>query len=140
MTPKEKRKQWALVNKEKMREYQRRYREKNKEKTNEAVRKSRKKHPNTEIEGHLKRTYGLSLVAYRSLVENQNGKCAICRGPPNGRVLKLVVDHNHETGKIRELLCDACNRALGFFKDDPSRLRAAAFYLEKHDVQKGRVR
>jgi hypothetical protein len=118
---------------EKRAEYSRRYREKNREKCNLASKASRRKHPETDIEGHLLRSYGITLKKYQALVEKQDGKCAICHGPPNGRVKKLVVDHNHETGKIRELLCDGCNRAIGFMKDDPEQLRAAALYLEKNE-------
>jgi hypothetical protein len=44
----------------------------------------------------------------------------------------LAVDHSHETGAFRGLLCHSCNRAIGLLGDDPARLRAAAEYLEDH--------
>jgi len=71
------------------------------------------------------------------LYEKQGQKCAICNnefGPlkPNDEVPRSAqLDHNHQTGKIREVLCRDCNMGLGQFKDNPIRLRAAADYLEK---------
>jgi len=126
--------EWRKANREKFREYQRKYRENNKEKCDEAIRRSKAKHPLTDVRGHLMRSYGLTLEQYEALVASQGGLCYICRGPPNGRVKKLSVDHNNTTGKLRKLLCDACNRALGFMKESPERLRAAAKYIEDHLV------
>lgn len=71
--------------------------------------------------------YGLSSEAFKSLEAGQNGACAVCRRP-NGRT--LCVDHCHKTGKIRGLLCDNCNRAIGLFVDDPTLMRQAAVYVE----------
>lgn len=53
--------------------------------------------------------------------------CAIC-----GSTKKTVVDHCHTTGSNRDTLCDLCNRGLGYFKDDPERMEAAAEYIRKH--------
>lgn len=70
---------------------------------------------------------------YRRLFEAQDGRCALCGrdyfGWGGGR-RPLVVDHCHETGKVRGLLCGSCNTALGRFGDNPARLRQAADYLE----------
>ena len=123
---------WRQENPEKNKKAQQEYRDKNREKCRAASQKSREKHPLTDVRGHLMRTYGLTLEQYEVLVESQDGLCYICHGPPNGRVKKLVVDHDHETKRLRKLLCDACNRALGFMKESPERLRAAAKYLEEH--------
>lgn len=69
--------------------------------------------------------HGLSVEEAR---EFRRGKvCAIC-----GSVDMLVVDHCHETGQIRDVLCDGCNRGLGGFQDDPVRLAAAIEYLKLH--------
>lgn len=57
----------------------------------------------------------------------QNGRCPICQ-----RIKKLVVDHEHGTGRIRALLCNRCNVGLGQFKDDLQLLKAAVKYLEAH--------
>lgn len=75
--------------------------------------------------------YGLSQTEYEALLTAQGGKCAIC-GTSDwpGKDHRPHVDHCHETGRVRGLLCDFCNRGLGMFSDDPARLRAAAVYLE----------
>lgn len=58
----------------------------------------------------LKKKYGLTLEQYHEILKKQDGKCAICKCLPNGN--HLAVDHNHETGKIRGLLCMKCNSVL----------------------------
>jgi hypothetical protein len=76
----------------------------------------------------LKRNYGIGLDFYEQLLGKQDGKCAICGEPENGRA--LAVDHDHGTGNIRGLLCTNCNNGLGRFRDDVSRLRNAIEYLK----------
>ncbi|MFA5052826.1 MAG: endonuclease VII domain-containing protein [Parcubacteria group bacterium] len=68
---------------------------------------------------------------YESFVENHHGKCDICGREPDGRWKQLNIDHCHKTGKLRGLLCSRCNRAIGYFDDDPRILRAAILYLKK---------
>jgi hypothetical protein len=76
--------------------------------------------------------YGMTAEEYRRRAAEQDGRCAICREEPeDGK--RLHVDHNHETGAVRALLCRWCNYALGNAKDDPERLRAMAAYLERHE-------
>lgn len=75
--------------------------------------------------------YGLTLDDYNVLLDAQDGQCAICPAKPSNRV--LAVDHCHETGRVRALLCGACNLGLGNFRDNPERLRRAAEYLEVHN-------
>jgi hypothetical protein len=88
--------------------------------------------------GHdLKKMYGITLDQYVAMEIAQNNVCAICNQretacDKKGIPRKMPVDHCHQTGKIRALLCTACNRALGLFKDNPSVLRNAANYIEKH--------
>jgi hypothetical protein len=72
--------------------------------------------------------YGLDIDKYQALCEQQNHQCAIC----SKVVDKLHVDHDHTTGKVRELLCMHCNTALGKFGDDIDVLQRAIDYLEKH--------
>lgn len=68
--------------------------------------------------------YGLSTLDYNKMFDEQGGKCKICN-----KELKLVVDHCHNTGKIRGLLCNGCNVGLGCFKDDKELLSLAVTYL-----------
>lgn len=74
----------------------------------------------------LLRNYGISGIEYSILLEKQKGVCFIC-----GKRQKksLAVDHCHKTGKIRGLLCDRCNRGLGFFKDSAENLLRASHYI-----------
>ena len=75
---------------------------------------------------NLKR-YGLTLEDYISLLNSQGNKCAICGGSDSRA---LNVDHDHQTGRIRGLLCTKCNTALGLLDEDTCCLRAALKYLE----------
>ncbi len=74
------------------------------------------------------RRHGTSASEYRDILAIQNGVCAICGTAPRSR--PLAIDHDHETDRLRGLLCARCNGALGMMKDDPALLRRAAFYLE----------
>lgn len=75
------------------------------------------------------RKYGIKPADFWALVEKQDGGCAICDTKPANPLL-LVVDHNHDTGKVRGLLCGGCNTGLGIFGDSPERLERALGYLE----------
>ena len=72
----------------------------------------------------LKSIYGISLTKYDEMVCAQEGRCLICK-----RTAQLHIDHNHMNGKVRGLLCAACNHGLGMFGDDPRLLMDAANYL-----------
>lgn len=80
----------------------------------------------------LRRKYGMSPEAYVAIYNSQNGLCAICGQKPEDRI--LVVDHNHTTGEIRELLCKFCNWTIGHAQENTSILASAIQYLEKHNV------
>jgi hypothetical protein len=98
-----------------------------------AYRRRRRLEPQVKLReraGHLKRKYGMTLEDYDRMLEAQGGGCAICGRPPREDI-SLHVDHDHVTGRVRGLLCFACNNTLGDFKDDPARLYAAAEYLTK---------
>jgi len=79
--------------------------------------------------------YGVSEEDYEKRLSDQNGVCAICEEPETSRQngldipRQLSVDHCHATGKVRGLLCFACNSGLGSFKDKPERLRRDIAYL-----------
>ena len=77
-------------------------------------------------------TETLPLAEYHRDRSNRNGlRCSICLSPPKeGR--RLHVDHDHNTGRVRGLLCGPCNRAIGLFRDKPEVMTAAAAYLVAH--------
>ena len=75
-------------------------------------------------------------VEYEILLKSQNGVCAICGQPEtlkhqNGRIISLAVDHCHQIGKIRGLLCHKCNSGIGYFNDDPDITERATKYLRQ---------
>jgi ribulose bisphosphate carboxylase small subunit len=78
------------------------------------------------------RTYGLTIEEYEALFEEQNGKCAICQLPPTEEF--LAVDHNHENGRVRGLLCRKCNAAIGLLQEDYKILSAATTYILKNNI------
>jgi hypothetical protein len=93
---------------------------------------------------YLRRAYGITLEQYRQMLAEQGGACAICGEPPtvenSGRWTKrrrrpadpkLIVDHDHVTGKVRGLLCGRCNTGIGALKDDAAIVRFALKYLEE---------
>jgi hypothetical protein len=74
--------------------------------------------------------YGITVEDFDSMIKNQNGECAICGGV---RVIVqggLCVDHCHKTNKVRGLLCNHCNTALGKFDDNIELLKNAIKYLK----------
>lgn len=84
---------------------------------------------------YFKRNYGITCDDYELMLDEQDHKCAICKGEGfimdyGKHQLKLVVDHCHTTGAVRGLLCHNCNRALGLLKDDIERLITAIEYLK----------
>lgn len=76
-------------------------------------------------------TYGITQAELDLMIQKQGGLCAICGGPPNGIGTRLHIDHCHDTGRIRGLLCSNCNTMIGLAKNDPERLLLAAAYLEE---------
>jgi len=79
----------------------------------------------------FRRRYGITLAAYDNLLTAQGGRCAICGRSPDEFKRAFAIDHDHETGIVRGILCPDCNRGLGGFQDNPGLLRRAASYLEK---------
>lgn len=85
---------------------------------------------------YLEREYGITIDEYNKLLEKQNYRCAICGGEgflmdSSRHKIKLVVDHDHNTGVVRGLLCHNCNRALGLFHDNEKDLLSAIDYLKR---------
>jgi hypothetical protein len=82
---------------------------------------------------HIRKTLGVTAEQYEQMYETQSGKCAICgTTDPGGKRTRFSIDHCHDTGAIRGLLCVSCNSGLGYFKDDISRLEGAVAYLKGH--------
>ncbi len=73
---------------------------------------------------HIRNRYGITPEEYELAYKHQEGLCAIC-----GVTSVSDIDHDHETGQVRGLLCRSCNVGLGFFRDDTTRLEAAIAYL-----------
>lgn len=78
----------------------------------------------------LKSKYGITNEDYNNLLKLQNYSCAICHGKETYNFDVLVVDHCHDTGEIRGLLCTRCNKGLGMFKDSILSLENAIDYLK----------
>jgi hypothetical protein len=78
----------------------------------------------------LKRKFNITYEEYLILLYNQNYSCYICDIPEKELTKKLAVDHCHKTGKVRGLLCNKCNTALGLFNDNINILKKAIKYLK----------
>jgi hypothetical protein len=81
-------------------------------------------------EKHLQRKYGLSYDEYLAMIDAQDGKCAICSYEFGQKQGDAHVDHDHKTGEVRGILCNICNRGLGYFKDNEQSLINAANYIK----------
>jgi hypothetical protein len=97
---------------------------------NEKGRASRIRHHGSTRHYHLQARYGISAIDAERMLDEQGGRCAICRRQP-----AVHVDHDHVTGAVRRLLCFNCNGGLGQFHDDPDLIRRAAAYLDAHDPE-----
>ena len=111
--------EWKLKNKEYFLNHQKEYRLRNKEKSREQK---------------LKKNYGLTLKQYEDMLKNQNYKCFICTKKFNNinPSLKPCVDHDHETGKIRSILCLKCNFSIGLLSEDIITISNMKDYLHKN--------
>ena len=78
----------------------------------------------------LKRNFNMTLEEYDVLLEKQCNRCAICGKTPEENDRRLAVDHDHETGEVRGLLCRSCNLILGHAHDTINILARAIVYLE----------
>lgn len=94
----------------------------------------RQRYPHRMRERNLRTKYGITIADFDRLSAEQGGKCAVCDRVPagHGKSGTLHVDHCHELGVIRGLLCDSCNRAIGLLGDSPAVLAKASMYLVRH--------
>lgn len=81
----------------------------------------------------LMKNYGISKEDYTSMLKNQNHSCAVCCTPQKSISRALDVDHDHQSGKVRGLLCNKCNQALGLLKDNLQYITNLRNYLEKSE-------
>ena len=83
----------------------------------------------------IHQAYGITDTDYAAIYEAQGGRCYICRRA-TGKTKHLAVDHNHETGEVRGLLCGPCNRGvIGHLRDDIDALHRAIVYLREQPAQ-----
>jgi hypothetical protein len=100
--------------------------------TGERVKTRHKENPERTKNNDLKRLYGITLNEHTQMYEEQNGVCAVCEKPGDGKWKKLCVDHDHKTGKVRQLLCRNCNMILGQVDDNINHMEKLTAYLKKH--------
>ena len=91
---------------------------------------NKKANPRKVWEQGIRHRYGLTLEDFNRLLQEQGDSCAVCGGPPFGCGWTFHIDHDHVTGKVRGLLCQNCNVALGAVKDNPEHLQKLIAYLE----------
>ena len=118
-------KAWRERNKASITEKQSTWRDANRELVRECGRNNTRK--------VLYARYGLAPGEYEKMLDDQDGRCAICGVEPGAR--PLSVDHCHETGVVRGLLCHGCNTGIGFLKDSTDLLKKAVKYLNKRKVK-----
>ena len=102
----------------------------------EYIKTHKEQYKKTQRKSHLGRTFGITPEDYDQMVKDQNNLCAVCGKPEtmmrNGKPIALSVDHNHETGEIRGLLCFLCNSRLAYLEDMDFVLKAR-LYLARHN-------
>lgn len=119
-------------------ERQRLYRINNREKIKISQNSYHQKNKEEIIARHICRKRNISVEQYRNMFIQQDNKCAICKqfetrlNVKKTEVLKLCVDHDPKTGKVRSLLCYSCNLGLGLFKEDIMLVEQALKYLIAH--------
>ncbi|URN16991.1 MULTISPECIES: endonuclease VII domain-containing protein [Streptomyces] len=122
------------------RNYRREWADRNREKLNRQQAARRAKDPELyawrEYKNHLWKKYRLTWEEYERLYQEQAGKCAICPAKLEDNARRRpAVDHDHDSGVVRGLLCDPCNKGLGHFRDNLALLRAAVSYLERSSME-----
>lgn len=127
-------KTYKQENKERFNAWDRSYYQENKAQRVQYSRDFRKAFPNDVRKTYLKHKYKLTLEQFNKMLDEQNGKCALCQKEHSGRKDRksLFVDHCHKTNKVRGLLCNKCNCGLGNFQDNTDYLQSAIDYLKKN--------
>jgi 5-methylcytosine-specific restriction endonuclease McrA len=120
------------VRTEAQRRAQKKYRASPKGREAQARWNARRRESGASRKWRLTAIYGLTQEQVDAQFERQGCACAICgTTEPRGRHNVFHVDHNHKTGEFRGLLCDSCNRGIGYLKDNPELLQKAAAYVAR---------
>jgi len=137
-------KEWAASNKEKRHKIDKRYSDNNKDKIKERHIMWYKKNKTKSKDADLKYSFGITFDDYNEKLRLQNGVCEICKGLEThtykGTVKCLAVDHNHETGQVRGLLCHKCNILVGSIERDKGLVLKAIKYLDKCNSNQQQLR
>ncbi len=120
---------WRRKHKEQVRVYGAQYYAKNKKHCRKLIKRWRQAHKDHSRNKYLKRVYGITSEQYEEILIGQKECCAICGDHQSKFKRRLHVDHNHETGEIRGLLCTNCNRMLGHAQDSKDILMRGVQYL-----------
>jgi hypothetical protein len=122
------RRRWYQANRAKAIAHVVKWQQDNRERYNASQRAYKRKNADKERESHLRRKFGLTQAEYEERLAEQDGGCAVCGDRP--RKTSLHVDHDHDTGEIRGLLCMRCNNALGLFREQTQLLENALRYVD----------
>ena len=134
MTPEERRayqREWARANPDKMRAARRRYRAKHPD-PNASSRRWYARNRRHRASWGLQKLYGITADQRDEMFAAQGGVCAVCGTAEKRDRRGFVVDHHHDSGKVRGILCNPCNLALGNARESPETLEAMAAYLRRH--------
>ena len=131
--------EWVRKNKGHIREYQRKWFRNHPNYKKDGNGKTKQKYLDTSASCQMLKNYGITLKEYNEMFSNQSGLCFICGNPETtrtkeGQVRRLSIDHDHANGKLRKLLCDACNHGLGHFHDNIIVMERAIQYIKDHRV------
>lgn len=122
---------------EEINRYRREYRARNPQRTKAWLKKESSKRVAPQKEWRYRKQYGLTTAQVDAMRAAAKGHCPLCGKDMKGRTLNI--DHDHKSGpafgtpiKVRGVLCESCNRGLGFFNDDPELMEKAAAYIRHH--------
>ncbi len=125
-------------NREKVNARRREYYRKNAEKLNPGFKARYHSGKDAHTDARLKRKFGITLEDYNAMFALQKGNCAVCGTKQKikdkyGNFRRLAVDHDHKTGKVRQLLCGPCNTSIGLIKENVKTLNKMIDYIKKHE-------
>ena len=132
--------EWAEEQRKKDREGRKKNYHKNRDKILKARSDKNKTNPEKLMATNLRKMYGITISDYDNMLKAQNNLCAICSLPETSihprtkEIKKLSVDHNHNSGKVRGLLCTRCNCMIGYARESEILLNKAIEYLRTYDA------